>query len=291
MAASLAAAVLLDTYLVLVRKGDTVAYESLVQHAHLALGEHSTTGAVKIFEMDDDGAKPMLIGRITISAPIVPGQKRRVTLLVNFGELELKIRAVNELTGQEWKASIQYDVTQDRSGTVSGTSSTGSSAPPAVKVTTSGPVVQHPVPRQPSPGPGNVTQLTRSMDRLTTNDAYYGGVPAADARRRSSTPSSPAAAPAQGQLPHLPQPLPRWVALGRQAGEASERSWKSSSSTIKTTWDLRRAGGATRQCTGRWLRLASCTSDAGASSSSSWSSDSSSASDASVSDVEVEPLL
>ncbi|KAJ3350962.1 hypothetical protein GGF32_004575 [Allomyces javanicus] len=197
-----------QTYLVLVRKGDTVAYESLVQHAHLALGEHSTTGAVKIFEMDDDGAKPMLIGRITISAPIVPGQKRRVTLLVNFGELELKIRAVNELTGQEWKASIQYDVTQDRSGTVSGTSSTGSSAPPAVKVTTSGPIVQHPVPRQPSPGPGNVTQLTRSMDRLTTGDAYYGGVPAADARRRSSTPSSPAAAPAQGQLPHLPQPLP-----------------------------------------------------------------------------------
>ncbi|KAI9187764.1 hypothetical protein H9P43_002155 [Blastocladiella emersonii ATCC 22665] len=151
------------TYLVLVRKGDTVQYESLVTHPHLALGDHSTTGVVKIFEID--GPEPRLIGRITVSAPLTPGQKRRVTLLVNFGELELKIRAVHEITGQEWSASIQYDVTQE-------TAASGS-APPVVKTHSTG--------SAPRRGTANAAvadaaaqQLTRSLDRLSMS----GGTPA-----------------------------------------------------------------------------------------------------------------
>ncbi|KAI9219699.1 hypothetical protein BC828DRAFT_398701 [Blastocladiella britannica] len=110
------------TYLVLVKRGDPVPYDAVVVHHHLALGDRSTTGAVKIYELSDaedtgrggDANKaPSLVGRVEISAPLTPGIKRRVTLLVHFGALELRVRAVSEMDGREWQASVRYDVTSD----------------------------------------------------------------------------------------------------------------------------------------------------------------------------------
>ncbi|KAL7746261.1 hypothetical protein RI367_008402 [Sorochytrium milnesiophthora] len=94
--------------LVLVHKGDTVDHMSFVTQRGLSFGRDSQSGAIVIYEIDSN-RRAHLLGRIVIEIQRLT-VRPKLTVFVNFGDLELRVRAVSEITGEECIARIQYDV-------------------------------------------------------------------------------------------------------------------------------------------------------------------------------------